>query len=96
MELHVTADRILVRPDPLPEMTKSGLHLMLETRPNFTGTVVALGEGPVTKRGVRLEHYVELGDHVIFSPSAGEEMYFENEVLFVMREEDVLAVIDKE
>lgn len=42
------------------------------------------------------EHLVMPGDVVVFSPDAGEEVRFEREVLIVMRETDVLAVINKE
>ena len=42
------------------------------------------------------EHLVEVGDSVVFSPDAGEELIFENEVLISMRESDILAVIEKE
>lgn len=40
------------------------------------------------------EHLVMPGDRVIFSPEAGEEVRFEREIVLVMRESDVLAVVD--
>ena len=44
----------------------------------------------------RPEHLVEVGDSVIFSPDAGEELIFEKEVIIAMRESDILAVIERE
>lgn len=89
-----TGDRIFVRPDTMPEQSEAGLVLVLEQRPEFTGTVVALGEGPFTKNGARLPHFVKRGDRIVFSPSSGQELYFENEKLLAMSEWDVLAVIN--
>ncbi len=42
------------------------------------------------------DHTVALGDHVIFSADAGEELVFANEVIIAMRESDILAVIDED
>lgn len=44
----------------------------------------------------RFEHLVTVGDRVLFSPSSGEEVIFEKDVFVVMREDDILAVIDVE
>ena len=91
-----TLDRIFVRPDPQPERTASGILLALEPRPQFTGTVVAVGEGMRTKVGLLLPHAVEVGQRIVFGGNVGEELYFEDEMLFVMREEDVMAVLEEQ
>lgn len=41
-------------------------------------------------------HLVQPGDRVIFSPGAGQELIFEQEMLVVMAEDDILAVVDVE
>lgn len=91
-----TGDRIFVRPDPYPEKSQAGIWLtQMDHNLDFTGTVVAVGEGPTTKAGVRLPHFVHVGDRVLFSPMSGQELFFENKTLLVLREDDVLAIIDK-
>lgn len=51
-------------------------------------------EADALMRRYEPEHLVMPGDRVIFSPEAGAEIRFEHEVLVVMRESDVLAVVD--
>lgn len=45
---------------------------------------------------VTVENTVQPGDYVLFSPSSGEELIFEKEVLVAMREDDIMAVIEQE
>lgn len=95
MNLTLVGPRAMVRPDKMPEQTESGLHMIHDRQAStMTGTVVALGDGPTTSKGVVLDHFVEIGDRVLFSPDAGEELIFEKETLVCLREEDILAVVD--
>ena len=57
-----------------------------------------VGENAIAgiRRDLEFEHLVNVGDRVLFSPSAGEELIFEKEVLVCMREDDIMAVIDGE
>ena len=98
MKMQVLGERCLIRPDKLPERTESGLYMpeLRHETVSLIGTVVGLGDGPVTKKGVRLPHVVVIGDRVIFSPDSGEEILFERDVLVCMREDDLLAVLDPE
>lgn len=43
-----------------------------------------------------IENIVEVGERVVFSPDTGEELIFEKDLLVCLREDDILAVIDKE
>lgn len=92
----ITGDRILVRPIKKAETSEGGIVLpdTLLGNVETTGVVVAVGSGPVTSKGVRLDHFVRVGDTVLFSPTAGFETDAFDEIHFIMREEDVLAVID--
>jgi chaperonin GroES len=93
MKLRVQHDLAIVRPEDQPTETASGLALMYDRqRSTMRGTVVALGAGPVTAKGVRLPHDIQVGDRVIFSPDAGCELFFERETLLALREWDILAV----
>lgn len=96
MILTVRGDRIFVRPASMPTMTANGLLHIVHDRQRATmrGTVVAVGDGPTTRTGVRLPHIVAVGDVVIFSPDAGEELMFEKDLFIAMREHDVLAIVE--
>lgn len=95
MNLRVKNDLIFVRPEDQPTMSDGGLHLVYDRqRSTQRGTVVALGDGPVTEKGVRLPHVCTVGDRVIFSPDSGTELIFEKVNVIAMREHDVLAVIE--
>ena len=95
MNLTVVGPRVFIRPDKLPEQTESGLHIVYDRQDaTVSGRVVALGDGPTTSKGVTLDHFVSVGDRVVFSPSAGQEVFFEREVFISVDENDILAVID--
>ena len=95
MMLTVLGDRIFVRPENQPDQTDSGLHIVYDRQiSTMRGEVIAVGEGPRSKKGKLLPHIVDKGDRVIFSPDSGSEVQFERETLICMFEDDVLAVID--
>jgi chaperonin GroES len=96
VKVRVCNDLAFVRPDSQPTETESGIQLVYDRqRSTMRGTVVALGDGPVTKKGVRLPHCVKVGDRVIFSPDAGAELSFEKETIVCLREEEILAIIQE-
>lgn len=96
MKVRVCNDLVFVRPDEQPAVSEGGLHLVYDRqRSTMRGAVVALGDGPVTAKGVRLPHVVALGDNVIFPPDKGEEVIFEKETVVCLRENDILAIIQE-
>lgn len=96
--MKLTGDRILVQPLAPDHKTASGLYLAdaYQSESEVSGKVVAIGSGPVTAKGVPLDHYVKVGDIVFFSPYVGQETDAFGERMFIMREEDVLAVMEEE
>ncbi|MEM6364073.1 MAG: co-chaperone GroES, partial [Planctomycetota bacterium] len=58
------------------------------------GTVVAVGTGKLLDDGSRGESQLASGDRVLFSSYAGEAVEIDNVEYLLMREDDVLAVID--
>jgi len=58
------------------------------------GEIVAVGNGQVTDNGVRALD-VKVGDQVMFGKFSGTEVKVDGEELLVMREEDIVAVIEK-
>jgi chaperonin GroES len=95
MMLTVVGPRVFIRPDEMPKMSSDGLLHLVSERSNstMTGVVVALGDGPRSRSGKLLPHDVSVGDHVLFSPSSGEELIFEKDLLVSLLEDDILAVV---
>jgi chaperonin GroES len=58
------------------------------------GTVVAVGKGRVAKDGKLIPLDVQPGDQILFGKYSGQEIRLDGRDLFIMKEDDVLAVID--
>jgi chaperonin GroES len=58
------------------------------------GTVVAVGKGKILEDGRVRPLDVKVGDQVLFGKFSGTEVKVEGEELLVMREEDIMAVLD--
>ena len=59
------------------------------------GKVIAVGKGKILENGNVRALDVKVGDHILFGKYSGTEVKVEGEELLVMREEDVMAVIEK-
>ena len=58
------------------------------------GTVVAAGSGRAAKDGTRVPLDVKAGDQILFGKYSGQEIRLDGKDLFIMKEDDVLAIID--
>jgi chaperonin GroES len=56
--------------------------------------VISVGNGKLLDSGSRSQLQVKVGDRVIFSSYAGETFKVDDEELLLMREDDILAVIE--
>ena len=90
-------DRVVVTPMESETRTAGGIVLpdSAKNKPQ-QGKVLAVGQGRLLKDGSRKGLQVKVGDTILFTAWAGDE-YKESkgENILIMREEDVLAVIDK-
>lgn len=86
MMLRPLRDRILIRPDPVPTETASGLQIVEHWKPEQMGTVIAIG---AQARGL-----VQPGQCVIFGWNVGQEIFVDGDRLFLMREADLSAVVE--
>jgi chaperonin GroES len=95
MKLQPLGDRLVVRRDESEEVTAGGIVLpdSAKDRP-ARGEVVSVGDGRLLEDGTRAPFQVKKGDHVLFSSYAGDEFKIDDQELLLMREEDVLAIID--
>ena len=95
VKLHPLADRLVVRPVQKEEMTKGGIYLpdTAKEKPQ-EGEIVAVGPGKMTDDGKRIPMEVKVGDRVIYSKYGGSEIKMDGEEYLMMKEDDVLAVIE--
>ena len=88
------ADRVVVRPLEREEKTASGIVLpdTAKEKPQ-EGEIIAAGPGRY-EDGKRVALDVKVGDKVIYSKYAGTEIKVDNEELLILRESDVLAIVE--
>ncbi|MBI5078799.1 co-chaperone GroES [Candidatus Saganbacteria bacterium] len=86
-------DRVVVKPEPEEQKTKSGIVLpdTAKEKPS-EGTVVAVGTGRILDNGQKVPVEVKVGDKIIYSKYGGTEVKLEGEEYVILSERDVLAV----
>jgi chaperonin GroES len=96
MNLKPLNDRVIVKPKDAVEKSKGGVILpdTASKEKPIEGTVIAAGPGKLTDDGKRTPLEVKSNDQVIFSKYAGTEIKVENESYLILREEDILAIIN--
>jgi len=89
------ADRILVQPE-LPESKTAGGIVIPDTNKEkpMRGKVVAKGEGKYEDSGKLRPLQVKVGDKVLYGKYAGTNVELDGTEFLVMREEDVMGVIE--
>jgi chaperonin GroES len=95
MKLQPLGDRVVVERDESEDVTAGGIVLpdTAKDKP-ARGRVVSLGDGRLLDDGKRAPFQVKVGDHILFTSYAGETFEIDDRELVLMREEDILAVID--
>ncbi|WP_226586039.1 co-chaperone GroES [Halobacillus litoralis] len=87
-------DRIVIELVEEEQTTASGIVLPDSAKEKpLEGKVVAVGNGRVTDNGEKVALEVAQGDRVIYSKFAGTEVKYEGNEYLILRESDVLAVI---
>ena len=95
MKLQPLGDRIVVKALESREKTKGGIVLpdTAKERPQ-EGKVVAVGKGKVLEDGTVKSLEVKSGDTVLFGKYAGTEVQVDEGQLLILREEDILAIVN--
>jgi chaperonin GroES len=87
-------DRVVVKPTPREEMTKSGIVLpdTAKEKPQ-EGTILAVGPGGIDNEGKRTPMDVKEGQKVLYAKYAGTEFKIDEEELLIVSQKDILAVV---
>ena len=95
MDLRPLADRVVVRPLEREEVTKSGIVLpdTAKEKPQ-EGVVEAVGNGRLIEAtGKREPIDLKVGDRIIYSKYAGNEVKLDEQEYLILSEKDILAVV---
>ena len=95
MNMKPLGNRVVVEPIEEDEMTAGGIVLpeTAKEKPQ-RGTILAVGPGDRDDNGKRIEMDVAKGDTVLFAKYSGTEIKVEGKKLLIMRESDILAIVD--
>jgi len=94
MKLRPLADRVVIKSLETEEVTKGGIVLpgSAKEKPQMA-EVIAVGPGGVVE-GKEVTMYVNVGDKVIYSKYAGTEVKLDGSEYIVVRQNDILAVVE--
>lgn len=95
MKIRPLQDRIIVKQVEAEEKTKGGIIIpdSAKEKPQ-EGKIIAVGPGKTADNGERIAMTVKAGDLVLFSRYAGTEVKIDGEQHMIMREDDVLGIIE--
>jgi len=96
MKVRPLHDRLIVKRVEEEEKTKGGIIIpdTAKEKP-IEGKVIAAGEGRINKDGKKMPMEVKKGDRILFAKYGGTEVKMEGEEYLMMKEDDVLAVIEE-
>ncbi len=95
MKIRPLQDRVLVKRIEEEEKTKGGIIIpdTAKEKPQM-GVIMAAGKGKKSEDGKLIPIDVKQGDKVLFSKYAGTEVKVEGQEMLIMREDDILGVIE--
>ena len=94
MTIKPLADRVVIKMNEAEETTKSGIVLASTAKEKpQVASVIAVGPGGLVD-GNKVEMYVNVGDKVITSKYSGTEVTFDGEEYTIVRQSDILAVVE--
>jgi chaperonin GroES len=96
MKIRPLYDRVVVRPLEEDRKSKGGIFIpdsAANEKPNF-GEILEIGTGKRDDNGKNQSLAVKKGDKILFGKYAGTEVKVEGETLIVMREEDIMGIVE--
>jgi len=95
MTIKPLSDRVVIKMTEAEETTKSGIILAgsAKEKPQIA-QIVAVGEGKYDENGKLIPMTVKVGDKVLTSKYAGTEVKVDGEEYTILRQEDILAIVE--
>lgn len=95
MKIRPLRDRVIIKGSEEEEKTKGGIIIpdTAKEKP-IEGKVVAVGKGKTTEDGKLIKPDVKAGDKVLFNKYAGTDIKIDGVEHLIMREEDILGIIE--
>ena len=95
MKIQPLADRVMVEPQKEEEVKKGGIIIpdTAKEKPQ-EGRVIAVGPGKVFENGTLRAPSVKAGDKILFGKYAGSEVKIDGDEHIILREDDILAILD--
>ena len=95
MKIRPLQDRVIVKRIEEEEKTKGGIIIpdTAKEKPQ-EGKVIAVGNGKVTEDGKKIPLDVKAHDRILFGKYSGSEVKVDEEEYLIMKEEDVLAIVE--
>ena len=94
MKIRPLHDRVLVRRAEAEEKTAGGIVLPGAKEKPEIGEILAVGKGKILENGTVRPLDVKVGDKVVFGKYSGTEVKVNTETLLMMREEDIMGVME--
>ena len=96
MKVRPLHDRLIVKRLEEEEKTKGGIIIpdTAKEKP-IEGKVIAVGKGKITEDGTKIPMEAKKGDRILFAKYAGTEVKIDGEEHLIMKEDDVLAIIEQ-
>lgn len=96
LNLKPLGNRLVVEPLEAEEVTAGGIVLpeTAKEKPQ-KGNVLSIGPGERDDKGKRIEMDVQAGDTVLYAKYAGTEIKVDGKKLLILKENDILAIIEK-
>ncbi len=95
MNIRPLHDRVVVKREAEERKSAGGIVIpdTASEKPTF-GKVIAVGKGKILKNGETRTLDVKVGDRVLFGKYGGTEVKVDNQEVVVLREDDVMAIVD--
>jgi chaperonin GroES len=94
-KLQPLGDRVVVEREDPEEVTAGGIVLPDTARDKpARGTVIAIGNGKLSDEGIRAPMQVKVGDRVLFTSYAPQEIRIGEDTVLLMSETDIMAVFE--
>ena len=96
MNIKPLGDRVLIKREEAEEITAGGIIIpdTAKDKPS-KGLVISVGEGARNEKGELIKMTLKVGDRVYFTKWGGSEVKLNGEELLIMKESDVLAIIEE-